>query len=85
VSLKAAHDLLLACCLTNHLLNSMDFVRLGLERGSTAREALEVIIQLLERHGQGGNCGFDHKVYYHNAFMIVDRHEAWVLGTFASE
>ncbi len=58
----------------------MDYVRLALERGSTAKEALEVIIELLEQYGQGGNCGFEHKVYYHNAFMIVDRHEAWVLG-----
>ncbi len=58
----------------------MDYVRLGLERGSTALEALQVITKLLEQHGQGGNCGFDHKVYYHNAFMIVDSREAWVLG-----
>jgi secernin len=59
----------------------MDFVRLALERADTARRALEVIVQLLETYGQGGNCGFRHKEYYHNAFIIADRGEAWVLET----
>ncbi|MFM9709680.1 hypothetical protein, partial [Streptomyces galilaeus] len=38
----------------------MDLLRLGLERGSTAKEAMEMIIALLEEFGQGGNCGFAH-------------------------
>ena len=33
----------------------MDLVRLGLERGRTATEALEVVTALLEIHGQGGS------------------------------
>ncbi len=57
----------------------MDFLRLGLERAATAREALDVITRLLETYGQGGNCGFTHPFYYHNSFIIADPQDAWVL------
>src|SRR5512143_672889 len=59
----------------------MDFLRLALERSKTARDALTVITQLLEHHGQGGNCGFQHQLYYHNSYLIADPREAWVLET----
>lgn len=39
--------------------NFWKFLRLGLERGSTAKEALDVITKLLEEHGQGGPCSED--------------------------
>jgi dipeptidase len=59
----------------------MDMLRLALERADTARKALDVIVNLLETYGQGGNCGFRHKEYYHNSFIIADPVEAWVLET----
>ncbi|MHA1143859.1 MAG: C69 family dipeptidase [Candidatus Helarchaeota archaeon] len=59
----------------------MDLMRLALERGKSSSECLEIIIDLLEKHGQGGNCGFEEKSYYNNSFLIADHAEAWVLET----
>ena len=59
----------------------MDLVRLGLERGATATEAIEVMTTLLERHGQGGDCGHLHRFYYNNSFIVADRREAYVFET----
>jgi dipeptidase len=62
----------------------MDLVRLGLERGGNAREALEIIAELLERHGQGGSSfaasGDDG---YQNSFVIADGRSVWILETTA--
>ena len=62
-------------------LTGMDLLRLALERSSTAREALEVITELIAAHGQGGNCGFRKRFFYHNSFIIADPHDAWLLET----
>lgn len=59
----------------------MDFLRLALERAASANDAVAVIVHLLEKYGQGGNCGFEHRLYYHNSFLIADPGDAWVLET----
>lgn len=59
----------------------MDLVRLGLERSSTAAESVEIIIELLETHGQGGNCARPGPQYYDNSFIIADADRAYVLET----
>lgn len=62
-------------------LTGMDLARLGLERGATAAQAVEVMIELLETHGQGGDCGHLGRFYYHNGFIVADAAEAFVLET----
>ena len=59
----------------------MDLLRLALERAGTAASAVDIMIELLERYGQGGNCGFDSKFYYDNSFLVCDPEEAYVLET----
>ncbi|QRY48061.1 C69 family dipeptidase [Mycolicibacterium boenickei] len=66
----------------------MELVRLGLERGATAQQALTVMTRLLERYGQWGSAivGKDHGPgAYDNAYLIADPTEAWILETAGSD
>lgn len=62
-------------------LTGMDLLRLALERSATAREALDIIIALLEKHGQGGRHGYRQNLKYMNGFLIADSRVAYVLET----
>ncbi|MBQ5685648.1 MAG: peptidase U34, partial [Clostridia bacterium] len=65
----------------NDTLIGMDYLRLALERASTAKEAVDVITELLPVYGQGGNCAYDHKFYYDNSYLIMDRNRIFILET----
>ncbi len=60
-------------------LQGMDLVRLGLERAATATEAMDVIVSLIEKHGQGGSGHVEVVWPYHNSFLIADAEGAWLL------
>lgn len=60
----------------------MDLLRLALERATNAHDAVGVIVELLERHGQGGPCSHEKPGFaYHNSFLAADPAGAIVLET----
>ncbi len=60
----------------------MDLLRLSLERGKSARHALDICIEHLEKYGQGGPCCKEDSDWtYENSFLFADTKEAYVLET----
>jgi secernin len=58
----------------------LDLLRLGLERGATAREAVEVIGAHVVEYGQGGNVQMMGNYRFDGGLLIADRSEAWVIN-----
>lgn len=60
----------------------MDLLRLALERCADRHSAVQEIVRLLELHGQGGPCSFEHgRFTYDNSFIVADPDGAVVLET----
>jgi len=60
-------------------LTGMDMIRIALETSQTSLEAVNKLIEINEKYGQGGNCGYEKKMFYHNSFLISDSNDAYVL------
>src|SRR5947209_1964903 len=63
----------------------MELLRLGLERGRSAAEAVEVITDLVTRFGQGRFANDAGVGTYDNGFLVADPREAYVLETAGHE
>lgn len=63
----------------------IDMLRIGLERGRSAREAVDAIVDVLVNFGQGGNCELTGNSHFDGSYLIVDPNEAWVLETAGRE
>lgn len=69
--------------LFQNALIGMDLVRLGLERAKSAKDAVEIIVDLLETFGQGGIGDITTNEPYWSSFLISDPFESYVLETSA--
>jgi secernin len=61
-----------ACCL--------DLLRIAVERGASAREAVEAVGGMVETFGQGGNCQMMGNFPFDTGLLIADRSEAYVVN-----
>lgn len=59
----------------------MELLRLGLERGRTAAEAVEVMTGLISTHGQGKFSNAEGTRTYDNGYIVADPSEAYVIET----
>jgi secernin len=59
----------------------MDLVRLGLERGTTADHAVDVLTGLIETYGQGGSGERDTFSPYDSSFLVADATGGWIIET----
>ena len=57
----------------------MDILRLALHNAADAGAAAVLIIELLEKYGQGGNGSYSGTLKYHNSFLIKDPQKILVL------
>jgi len=66
-------------------LTGMDLVRLALERAPTARDAVTIIADAIERWGQGGSGHEASDRPYWSSFLLADPTAAWVVETSGRE
>jgi dipeptidase len=59
----------------------MELLRLGLERGRTASEAVAVMTDLISQFGQGKFENTANVRTYDNSYIVSDPHEAYVIET----
>jgi dipeptidase len=65
-------------------LTGPDLVRLALERGQTAHQAVDALTALVARHGQGAFRGCADEQAYDAAVLIADGREAYLIETSGS-
>ena len=59
----------------------MDILRLVLHNAESGNQAVQMIIDLIERFGQGGDASYKGHLSYHNSFLVQDSSEAFILET----
>lgn len=62
----------------------MELVRLGLERATSAKHALDIMTELIDQYGQWGSGVPGRPAEYgayDNSYLVADADEAWVLET----
>jgi len=75
VALYSRRELVEMTPKVQHGLNYSDVARIALERARTAREAVDISVDLIKRHGDFSYGG--------NSHVFADPNEGWVLLTFA--